>query len=113
MKKKVKTLPVDGFELRGIVSDETKTKMGKDFYDLYYYLYNEYKINSNKLVVINEEFSFSRNTKISININNEVVNEFLSRPDEEYIEAMAQQSIYQTYLYLKNLEKESKYFTQY
>ncbi|WP_262488511.1 curli production assembly/transport protein CsgE [Flavobacterium gillisiae] len=96
-----------------MVSDETKTKMGKDFYDLYYYLYNEYKINSNKLVVINEEFSFSRNTKISININNEVVNEFLSRPDEEYIEAMAQQSIYQTYLYLKNLEKESKYFTQY
>jgi hypothetical protein len=25
-KKKVETLPVDGFELRGIVSDETKLK---------------------------------------------------------------------------------------
>jgi hypothetical protein len=30
-------LPIDGFELRGIVTDETKTKVGKDFYDLYYY----------------------------------------------------------------------------
>jgi hypothetical protein len=87
--------------------------MGKDFYDLYYYLYNDFKINSKEIVVVNEEFSFSRNTKISISINDEVVNEFLSRPDEEYLKAMAEQSIYQTYLYLKNLEKESKYFTQY
>jgi hypothetical protein len=23
---------------KGIVSDETKTKMGRDFYDLYYYI---------------------------------------------------------------------------
>jgi hypothetical protein len=36
LKKKVEIVPIDGFELR-IVSDETKTKMGKDF-DLYYYL---------------------------------------------------------------------------
>jgi hypothetical protein len=52
--------------------------MGKDFYDLYYYLYNDYKINAKEIVVINEEFSFSRNTKIMININNEVVYEFLA-----------------------------------
>jgi hypothetical protein len=32
--------------------------MGKDFYDLYYYLYNDYKINAKEIVVINEEFSF-------------------------------------------------------
>jgi hypothetical protein len=31
--------------------------MGKDFYDLYYYLYNDYKINK-EIVVIIEEFSF-------------------------------------------------------
>jgi hypothetical protein len=29
--KKVAALPIDGFELRGIVTDETKTKVGKDF----------------------------------------------------------------------------------
>jgi hypothetical protein len=48
--KKVAALPIDGFELRGIVTDETKTKVGKDFYDLYYYKYNEYKINSSMIV---------------------------------------------------------------
>ncbi|MBC5838213.1 hypothetical protein H8R25_09670 [Flavobacterium sp. F-392] len=106
-------MPTDGFELTGIVSDETKTRVGKDFYDRFYYLYNEYRVNSKEIVVVEEEFSFSRNTKISIKIKNEVVYEFLARPDEEYIDTMAKQAIYESYLYLKNLEKESKYFTQY
>jgi hypothetical protein len=37
----------------------------------------------------------------------------LTRPDEEYLSQMAEQAIYATYLHLKNLEKQSKYFTQY
>jgi hypothetical protein len=74
-KKKVKNSTYWRIWIKGIVSDETKTKIGKDFYDLYYYLYNDYKINSKEIVVIIEEFS-SRNTKIMININNEVVYEF-------------------------------------
>jgi hypothetical protein len=45
LKKKNKIVPIDGFELRGIVSDETKLKL-IIFFDLYYYLYNDYKINS-------------------------------------------------------------------
>ncbi|WP_082854360.1 MULTISPECIES: CsgE family curli-type amyloid fiber assembly protein [Flavobacterium] len=95
------------------MSDDTKTRVGKDFYDLFYYLYNEYKINSIKIVNLNEEFTFSRNTKIIISIENEIIYEFLTRPDEEYLNEMAEQSIYATYLHLKNLEKQTKYFTQY
>lgn len=48
-----------------------------------------------------------------ISINNEIVYEFLARPDEEYLDAMVKRSIYETHLYLKDLEKKSKYFTQY
>ena len=99
--------------MTGIVSDETKTRTGKDFYDLYYNLYNDKKINSRKIVSIGEEYSFARNTKIIITIDNETVYEFLARPDEDFLEAMAERSVYATLLYLKNLEKESKYFTQY
>jgi len=57
--------------------------------------------------------SFARNTKIIIGIDNEVIYEFLARPDEEFLKAVADESVYVTYLYLKNLEKQSKYFTQY
>ena len=32
----IKEQPADGLELTGLVFDETKTKFGKDFYDLFY-----------------------------------------------------------------------------
>ncbi|WP_369766266.1 CsgE family curli-type amyloid fiber assembly protein [Flavobacterium sp. WC2429] len=96
-----------------MVIDETKTKVGKDFYDLYYYKYNEYKINAPNIVSISEELSFARNTKLVISMNNETIYEFMAKPDEEYLNNMVQKSIYATYSYLKNLEKENKYFTQY
>ena len=112
-KKKVSTKPADGFEFKGVIADETKTKIGKDFYDLYYYKYNDNNINSEKIVTISEEFSFGRNTKIIISIENNLVYEFLARPDEEYMDYMVQNSVYQTYLYLKEIESQSKYFTQY
>jgi len=106
-------MPVDGFELRGIVTDDTKTKMGKDFYDKYYYKYNDIGINAKKIVVITEEYSFGRNTKISVSIDNTVIYDFLVRPDDEFLEAVAQESINATIYYLKDLEKQRKYFTQY
>jgi len=103
----------DGIELVGIVTDETKTKMGKDFYDTFYYLYRENNINAKQIVKISEELSFGRNTKIIVMIENEVILEFLARPDEEFLTEMAKRSLYQTYQYVKNLEKEKKYITQY
>ncbi|WP_339654606.1 CsgE family curli-type amyloid fiber assembly protein [Flavobacterium frigidarium] len=112
-KKKVAIKPVDGFSFKGVIVDETKTKIGKEFYDLYYYKYNEYNINSAKIVTIIEELSFGRNTKIMISIDNNVVYEFLARPDQEYIESMVQSSVYQTYQYLRQLENQLKSFTQY
>lgn len=65
------------------------------------------------IVSIGEEFSFARNTKLIISINNETIYEFIAKPDEEYLNNMVEKSIYATYSYLKNLEKQSKYFTQY
>ncbi|WP_262699578.1 curli production assembly/transport protein CsgE [Flavobacterium ustbae] len=106
-------LPVDGFVLKGIITDNTKTKMGKDFYDRYYYKYNELGINAEKIVTIGEEYSFARNTAISIIIDNEVIYEFLAQPNDEFLEAVAEESVNATFTYLKGKEKERKYFTQY
>jgi hypothetical protein len=49
-------------------------------------------------VVLTEEFSFARNTKIIVGIENEIIFEFLTRPDEEYLSQMAEQAIYATYI---------------
>jgi len=112
-KKDEGVVPADGFELSGIISDDTKTKVGKDFYDFYYYIYNDKKINSKKIVTVSEELSFARNTKIIISIDNNTVYEFLAKPDEEFLTMVAEDSVYATYVYLRNLEKQNEQITQY
>lgn len=106
--------PPDGnFILKGIVTDNTKTKIGKDYYDKYYYYYNDIGINGNEIVFINEELSFGRNIRISLEINNEIIYEFMARPDDEFLDAVATESAKITYFYFKEKEKQRKYFTQY
>ena len=112
-KKDEGMIPADGFELSGIVTDDTKTKAGKDFYDLYFYRYNDLKVNSKKMVTVSEELSFARNTKIIISIENNVIYEFLVNPDEEFLSLVAGDAVNVTYAYLKNLEKQSQYIIQY
>ncbi|SHN16309.1 curli production assembly/transport protein CsgE [Flavobacterium xinjiangense] len=111
--EKLQILDLDGFETKGIVSNETKTKLGKDFYDRYFNRYNDEKINSSKIVVVGEELSFGRNTNITIVIGNEVIYEFMARPDDEFMSEIVDNSIYATILYFKNLENQEKYLIQY
>ncbi|TDE48477.1 hypothetical protein E0H99_16745 [Flavobacterium sp. GT3P67] len=99
--------------MKGIVSDETKTKLGKDFYDRYFNRYNDEKINSSKIVVVGEELSFARNTNITIVAVNEVIYQFMARPDDEFMSDMIDRSIDATILYFKNLENQEKYLIQY
>ncbi|WP_310555460.1 CsgE family curli-type amyloid fiber assembly protein [Flavobacterium sp.] len=105
--------PKDGIEITGIVSDETKTKMGKDFYDVFYNQYNRLKLNSSKMVVVEEELSNSRTTIIKVKIDETILNEFVTKPDEEFLQEMAEDSVAKIYNYLKNLEKQNKFISQY
>lgn len=99
--------------MKGIISDDTKTRIGKDFYDKYYYKYNDIGINAKQIVIIGEEYSFGRNTKITITIDNEVIYEFLAKPEDEFLEAVSDESIRATYYHFKEKEKQSNYFIQY
>lgn len=105
--------PADGLELLGIVSDDTKTKFGKDFYDFFYGKYQEKKLNARKIVRIEEELSFGRTTRIRVVIDNDLINEFVSRPDEDFLMYMADDSIARLIKYLQDIEKQKQYITQY
>lgn len=105
--------PADGLELTGIVSDETKTKFGKEFYDYFYGKYQEKKLNARKIVKVEEELSFGRTTRIKVVIDNDLINEFVSRPDEDFLVYMADESIARLIKYFQDVEKQKQYITQY
>ena len=46
-------------------------------------------------------------------VNNEVIYEFLARPDDEFLEAVAEEAVRISYYYFKEKEKEKTYFIQY
>lgn len=105
--------PNDGLEMIGIVSNETKTKLGNDFYDFFYYEFSKLKINSNKIIYVQEELTFGRTTKITVNIDGEIIEEFIARPEEDFLKYMSQTASSKVFKYFKNIEKQNKSIMQY
>lgn len=97
----------DGVVLRGIVTEETKTKPGRDFYKMFYSLYNTNNINGAEIVNVKETLSLNNNTKIEITVANEKVLEFFVRPQEEYLKTMSEIAIKRVYWFLQKY-KENK-----
>lgn len=103
----------DGIELKGIVVEETKTKPGRDFYEFFYTSYNLNQINGNKVVGVFEKLSFGRSTIIQVKIEDNIVHEFIGKPDVEYLEQMSKIAIRKVYKYFKDLKKQKKDIFQY
>lgn len=103
----------DGLELSGIVVDETKTKPGKDFYDFFYTSYSLNGINGNKVVGVYETLSFGRSTIIQIKIEDNLIHEFLGKPDLEYLEQMSKVAIRRVFKYFQDQKKQKKDIFQY
>ncbi|PKA82217.1 Curli assembly protein CsgE [Ulvibacter sp. MAR_2010_11] len=99
----------DGVVLTGIVIEDTKTKPGRDFYKLFSQLYISYNINGDKIVAIKETLALANNTKIEILVDNNSVLEFFVRPQNDFLKAMADESIRRVALYLQQLKEEKNY----
>jgi hypothetical protein len=57
-KKRQRSYSQHGFEITEIISNETKTKVGKDFADLYFISIMSIKLMCQEKIVLTEEFSF-------------------------------------------------------
>lgn len=71
--------------LEGLVVDESKTKFGKDFYDEFYSVYNQYPKKFNFIILISELPHRGQTSIIQIKADQETVHEFFSNPNEEYL----------------------------
>lgn len=100
-------------EITGIVSDDTKTKVGKDFYDIYFSKYNSEAIKGNQIVLIEEQLNVGRTTILKITIDNKLISEFIANPNEEFLYQKAEEAIQITKKYFKDLEKLKNRIEQY
>ena len=109
----VKNTNEDGFVLRGVVIEDTKTKAGNDFYDMFYSSYLTNNINGEKIVKIEEKIAIANNTQINVLVGDEVVVQFFVNPRSQYLKSMADNSIYRVNAYFQRLKNTKDQITRY
>jgi hypothetical protein len=75
----------EAFELSGLTIDDTKSKVGKDFYDLFYIQYNQIPDKSNSAITITELPARGTSGQINIQIDDKVIYSFMTNPSEDYL----------------------------
>ncbi|MGN7709307.1 CsgE family curli-type amyloid fiber assembly protein [Chryseobacterium sp. 22543] len=85
-KKKTAKVEEDAaYELRGLTIDETKTKVGKDFYDLFYIQYSQLPDKSISAITITELPLRGTSGQINIQIEDKIIYSFMTNPAEDYL----------------------------
>jgi hypothetical protein len=88
---------VPGLEIDGLVVDETQTKVGRDFYEIFFSRWQAPESARNYTVKIEEHPIPNLGTRIAVKVNDELVFQAHLQPRYDIIEATAQQAIYYTY----------------
>ncbi len=109
----VKNTNEDGFFLRGMVIQDTKTKAGNDFYDMFYSSYLTNNINGEKIVKIEERLAIGNNTQMNVLVGDKVVVQFFVNPRNQYLKSMADKSIYKVISYFQRLKDTEEQITRY
>lgn len=77
-------LEEDEIEIKGLVVENVKTVIGKNFYDVFYQKYSSTGVQYPFVIDINEKpFIGGRGSLISIDVGDDNIFEFQARPDEE------------------------------
>ncbi len=96
--------------IEGLVVDETKTKFGKEFYDQFYSIYNQYP-QKHKFIILISELPFRGQTSIiQVKVDQETIYEFYSNPNEEYAKQQVSVALRNIENYADNQQKIKKEF---
>lgn len=107
IKKPAKSNEVE-IEVDGLLVDDTKTKAGKDFYDLFYNDWEAPVDAKNYTITVSEKPFRLTSTLIVISINDDIVYQSILQPRQDLVEAQAEEGIATTQDYLANYEEITK-----
>lgn len=95
-------------EIDGLLVDDTKTKMGKDFYDLFYGNWEAPPGAKNYTITVSEKPFRLTSTMIVVSINENPVYQAILQPRQDIVEALSWEAIANTQSYLANYEEIMK-----
>ena len=102
------TQQADDIEIAGIIIDATQTKIGKDFYDLFYQQWSQLEELPKQSITISEKALPQLGSQISVEVENYLVFQQYIQPRYDIIEQMAEYALQQAFLYLQNYDEMQK-----
>jgi curli production assembly/transport component CsgE len=99
---------VDDIEIEGIVVDATQTKIGKDFYDIFYQQWNQVENLPYHSITINEKALPQLGSQITVQIEDQLIFQQIIQPRYEVIEQMANYAVQRAYQYVQNYDDMQK-----
>lgn len=81
------------FAIKGIVLDETKTRIGREYHDFFY---KEYVVSGRKypfVIAIKEKPALGSSSILSVEVEGRKVHEFFVKPEEEYLKGNVAQAM--------------------
>lgn len=101
----------DEIEIKGLVVENVKTKIGKDFYDVFYQMYNSSGAKYSFVINVNEKpFIGGRGSLVSVEIGSDKIFEFQARPDEDLLKKAATYTLTLIENYNKNRKNYEKIY---
>lgn len=89
----VNFIPERNMELSGLTIDDTKTRLGQQFYEAFFKKYNQLSKKFEGTVTVSEQPTFGRNSRIMVSQDDQMIHNFFSKPDEELIESEADRAL--------------------
>lgn len=105
--------PYDGVILRGVVVEDTKTRPGNQFYQMFYSQYLSNNIKGERIVKITEQIAMGRNTKIQVMIDQDLVFEFFVNPRQDYLQQAVNEAIFRVRRYFQILQTKKNQQNRY
>lgn len=107
VKQPLKSSEVE-IEIDGFLVDDTKTKAGREFYDLFYAGWEAPKSAKNYSITVTEKPFRLTSTLIVVSINDDIVYQDILQPREDLIESQAEDAVSITLDYLTNYDEIMK-----
>jgi len=93
-------------EVDGMILDETITKMGRDFYNIFYQYWQQPPEAYNFTIKISEQPAPTLGTMVSVKVNDTRTFHARLQPRYDFIEEASKQAVRISYNYLKNNKEE-------
>ena len=105
--------PQDGYILYGFIIENTLTKAGRDFYRYFYSEFSLKQIKTDKNILIEEVPGRTRSTKVTVEVEGQLVWQFYSQPRKEFLKQMAEIALERVIFRLQQLEKQKNDLIRY